>query len=63
MADKLQSLDHRLTNCSLQSTLKKGYAYIKNEEGKIFSKASSLQNKAKIIAHFKDGSRNLRVED
>ena len=63
MVDKLQSLDHRLTNCSLKSTLKKGYTYLKNEEGKILSKASSLQNKGKIIAHFSDGSRNLRVED
>ena len=63
MVDKIQSLDHRLTNCSLQSTLKKGYTYLKNEEGKILSKASSLQNKAKIIAHFSDGSRKLRVED
>ena len=63
MIDKLDSTEHRLSNCSLQASLKKGFAYLKDENGKILNQASSLTKNSKVSANFSDGSRVLRVED
>jgi len=63
ISDKLQSLEHRLTNCSLQSSLQKGFSYFKNTDGKILSSSKMLRSGAMVQAIFKDGTKDLKVED
>ena len=60
--DSLESLEKRLIGCSLNSALKKGFAYFQNNEGKILDSAQSLVPGEKVSATFIDGSRKLKVD-
>jgi len=59
----LESLGQRLEGGSLQSSLKKGFSYFQDEHGKIIDQAKSLKKGTVVKATFRDGSKQLKVED
>jgi exodeoxyribonuclease VII large subunit len=58
----VKTLGQRLEGGSLASSLKKGFAYFQDEDGKIMDKAKALAKGKRVKATFADGSRQLRVE-
>ena len=61
--DQMKSISHRLTNCSLNSTLKKGFSYLKDSNGNIICSSQSLSKEDRVVVTFEDGTRNLKVTD
>ena len=57
---KLQSLQHRLENGSLQATLQRGYAMIQNRDGDIIDRASLAKKESQLKARFHDGEITLK---
>lgn len=62
-AEKLQSLQHRLENGSLQATLKRGYAMIQNSNGAIIDSASLAEKEPQLKARFYDGEITLKNDN
>lgn len=60
--EKLQTLQHRLENGSLQATLQRGYAVIQNADGAIIDRASNARKERKLKARFHDGEVDLKTE-
>jgi exodeoxyribonuclease VII large subunit len=58
----LESLGQRLEGSSLKSSLKKGFAYFQDENGKIIDRADGLKKGSLVQATLKDGIKNMRVE-
>ena len=58
--EKLQSLQHRLENGSLQATLQRGYAMIQNRDGDIIDRASLAKKESQLKARFHDGEITLK---
>lgn len=58
----LESLGQRLEGSSLKSSLKKGFAYFQDENGKIIDQAEGLKAGSLVQATLKDGTKNMRVE-
>jgi exodeoxyribonuclease VII large subunit len=61
--DQLNSLQHRLDNGSLQATLKRGYAVVQTQDGKIIDRASLAQQESTLNLRFHDGSLSLYKEE
>jgi len=61
--EKLQSLQHRLENGSLQATLQRGYVMIKNSNGIIIDRASLAQKERQLKARFQDGEIVLKNDN
>tara|TARA_B100000989_G_scaffold183051_1_gene137687 strand:+ start:1536 stop:2891 length:1356 start_codon:yes stop_codon:yes gene_type:complete len=60
--EKLQSLQQRLENGSLQATLQRGYVIIKNSDGIIIDRVSLAQKEPQLKALFQDGEIALKNE-
>ena len=60
--EQLRQLEKRLLNNSLQSTLKRGYALLKNDRGAILGNTQKARREKQILAHFHDGVLPLSVE-
>jgi exodeoxyribonuclease VII large subunit len=58
----LRSLGQRLEGSSLNSTLRKGFAYLKDEDGKIIDLAKDLKKGSKVLATLQDGNKRMKVE-
>ena len=58
----LESLGQRLEGSSLHSTLHKGFAYLKAENGKIIEQAKDLKTGSLVSVTLKDGSKDVKVE-
>jgi exonuclease VII large subunit len=58
--EKVQSLQHRLENGSLQATLQRGYVMIKNSDGIIIDRASMAEKEPQLKALFQDGEIALK---
>jgi exodeoxyribonuclease VII large subunit len=58
--EKLQSLQQRLENGSLQATLQRGYVIIKNSDGIIIDRASLALKEPQLKARFHDGEIALK---
>jgi len=61
--EKLQSLQHRLENGSLQATLQRGYVMIKNSDGIIIDRASLALKEPQLKARFQDGEIALKNDN
>jgi exodeoxyribonuclease VII large subunit len=59
-AEKIQNLQHRLKNGSLQATLKRGYVMIQNKDGSIIDRASLAKKESRLNARFHDGEITLK---
>jgi exodeoxyribonuclease VII large subunit len=59
-AEKIQNLQHRLKNGSLQATLKRGYVIIQNKDGSIIDRASLAMKESRLNARFHDGEITLK---
>ena len=62
LAMKLESFGQRLEGSSLKRTLERGFAFLRDEEGKSVSSKSDLQPNQSVTATFADGDASLRVE-
>ena len=60
--EKLEALEHRLDNGSLQASLQRGYAVVQNSKGKIIDRAALAEKEATLKARFIDGEIQLRTE-
>lgn len=60
--DKLESLQHRLENGSLQATLHRGYALIQSPDGRIIDRAALAAQEPALNARFHDGEIHLKNE-
>jgi len=61
--DKIQTLEKRLGNGSLQATLRRGFAVIRNAEDKVIDRAASAAKETTLRARFHDGEIRLKHED
>jgi exodeoxyribonuclease VII large subunit len=61
--EKLQSLQRRLENGSLQATLLRGYVMIKNSDGNIIDRASLAKKEPQLKARFQDGEIKLKNDN
>jgi exodeoxyribonuclease VII large subunit len=61
--EKLQSLQRRLENGSLQATLLRGYVMIKNSDGIVIDSASLAKKEPQLKAHFRDGEIKLKNDN
>ena len=59
-AEKIQNLQHRLKNGSLQATLKRGYVMIQNKYGSIIDRSSLAKKESRLNARFHDGEITLK---
>lgn len=59
--EQLLYLQKRLENSSLNATLRRGYAILKNVDGAIVGSAQNAQREDRLSAHFKDGEVALQV--
>jgi exodeoxyribonuclease VII large subunit len=62
LAMQLESFGQRLEGSSLKRTLERGFAFIRDEEGKSVSSKSDLKPDQSVTATFADGDASLRVE-
>jgi exodeoxyribonuclease VII large subunit len=62
-SEKVQTLQHRLENGSLQATLQRGYAVMQSSDGQIIDRAATAQKESKLTARFHDGEVSLRTEN
>ena len=60
-AEHLESLAMRLENGSLNATLRRGYAILRQDEGTILTSAENTRNSSKVFARFHDGDVELQV--
>ncbi|MBT62222.1 MAG: exodeoxyribonuclease VII large subunit [Puniceicoccaceae bacterium] len=60
--EKLEALQHRLDNGSLQASLQRGYAVVQNSKGKIIDRAALAEKEPTLKARFIDGEIQLRTE-
>jgi exodeoxyribonuclease VII large subunit len=61
--EKIQTLQHRLENGSLQATMQRGFAVIQNNEGKIIDRAALARKESTLKARFHDGEICLKTHD
>jgi exodeoxyribonuclease VII large subunit len=61
--EKLQSLQRRLENGSLQATLLRGYVMVKNSDGIVIDSASLAKKEPQLKAHFRDGEIKLKNDN
>jgi len=61
-ATQLKTLEKRLSNGSLQATLRRGFTVIQDEKGSIIDSAEAAQKEATLKARFHDGELKLRPE-
>ena len=59
---KVDGLDQRLKGSSLNQTLKRGFAILRDKDGKPISSRSELISGQSLTATFADGDASLRVE-
>jgi len=59
---QLESLGQRLDGSSLKKTLKRGFTFLRDQEGKSISSKSDLIQDQSVTATFADGDASLRVE-
>jgi len=59
--EHLLHLQKRLDNSSLNATLRRGYAVLKNTDGAIISSAKKAQNSTQLNALLNDGEVALKV--
>ena len=62
LAMKLESFGQRLDGSSLKKTLKRGFTFLRDQEGKSISSKSDLIQDQSVTATFADGDASLRVE-
>ena len=62
LAMKLESFGQRLEGSSLKRTLERGFAFLRDQEGKSISSKSDLIQDQSVTATFADGDASLRVE-
>lgn len=60
---ELETLEMRLNNGSLKSTLKRGYAVIENAEGQIIENSQLARKEKQLKARFHDGDIQLNVNE
>ena len=58
---ELEFLETRLNNANIDKVLRKGFAVIKDRQGKIISSVKTLQKANQILVSLKDGEQNLKV--
>jgi exodeoxyribonuclease VII large subunit len=59
--ETLEHLEQRLANSSLQATLKRGYAVLQSEDGRIFAHSAEALKEKKLQARLQDGVVDLDV--
>ena len=59
----LESLGQRLEGSSLNSTLRKGFAYLRDEGGKVIDRARDLKAGSLVSVTLRDGDKKVIVED
>ena len=59
---QLESLGQRLEGSSLKKTLRRGFTFLRDQEGKSISSKSDLIQDQSVTATFADGDASLRVE-
>ncbi len=62
LAMQLDSFGQRLEGSSLKRTLERGFAFLRDQEGKSISSKSDLIQDQSVTATFADGDASLRVE-
>ena len=62
LAMKLESFGQRLDGSSLKKTLRRGFTFLRDQEGKSISSKSDLIQDQSVTATFADGDAFLRVE-
>jgi exodeoxyribonuclease VII large subunit len=62
LAMQLESFGQRLEGSSLTKTLKRGFTFLRDQEGKSISSKSDLIQDQSVTATFADGDASLRVE-
>ena len=60
---RLEFLETRLKNAGIENTLKRGFVLIRDDQGKVISRAEKLELESSILAEFQDGKARLKVED
>lgn len=59
--DKVQTLRKRLDNGSLQATLRRGFAMVRNTEGRVIDHAAAAQEERALKIRFHDGEISLKT--
>ncbi len=62
LAERLNYNANRLQNSSLHATLKRGYAVLRKDEGKLITSAQAAHRYSTVSATFHDGSVELEVK-
>lgn len=57
--ERIDALSHRLNGVSVETVLKRGYAWIKGDNNQIISTLKEAQNENNITIHFIDGEMKL----
>lgn len=60
LKEKLSSCEEQLELLSVDSVLKRGFAYLENEDGKILQKAKAVPFDTALKLHFHDGSIDIK---
>ncbi|MDQ8194610.1 exodeoxyribonuclease VII large subunit [Coraliomargarita sp. SDUM461004] len=60
--DRINALQHRLNNGSLQATMRRGFAVLQNTEGTLIDSAALARQESRLKASFHDGELHLKTE-